>query len=143
MSQQRIIMNYTIPPSNEDIQVLAEETFDSIPEEIMEFCDNLVVQVEDVADEALEADLNLDDPFDLILLYRKGSELTPGVEKKVANEDDVLIIFRRPFLDYWCETQEDLNNLLRQLMIEELGQNFDFSDDEIEEMVDRHYQGAL
>ena len=43
----------------------------------------------------------------------------------------------------WCETQEDLQSLIRQVMIEELGRHFEFSDEDIEDMTERHYQGML
>lgn len=79
----------------------------------------------------------------MLALYRSGSEIAPGVTRKTANDDDQLLIFRRPLLDAWCETQEDLNTLIRQVMIEEIAQNFDFSEDEIEEMAARHFQGVL
>jgi len=143
MDQQRIIMNFTRSPSAEDLMAIADAIIESMPEEIMEFCDSLTIQIEELADEAIENDLDLEDPYELVALYRSGSQIAPGVEKKVANDDDVLILFRRPLLDLWCETGDDLNNLVRQVMIEELGQNFDFSEDEIDEMTQRHYQGML
>jgi predicted Zn-dependent protease with MMP-like domain len=143
MDRKEIIMNFSVPPSTEDISVIASTTLDSLPEEILEFCDGLAINIEEIPDESLEEDLDLDDPFDLIALYQNGSQLSPGVESKTANDDDVITIFRRPLLDMWCETGDDLNNLVRQIMIEELGQNFDFSDEEIEEMSKRHHQGML
>ena len=143
MDQQRIIMNFTVPPSAEDLEVLASSEIENLPEELLEFCEGLAVQVEEMADEALEQEQNLDDPFDLVALYRKGSEISPGVERKTANDDDMLIVFRRPLLDMWCEHGEDLGALMRQVLIEEVGREFDFSDDEIEEMNERHYQGYL
>lgn len=143
MDQQRIIMNFTLPPNAEDLEAIAEAALENMPEELMEFCDALAIQVEEIADEALETDLDLEDPFDLVALYRSGGQIAPGVQKKVANDEDVLILFRRPLLDIWCETCDDLNDIVRQVMIEELGQNFDFSEDEIDEMTQRHYQGML
>lgn len=136
-------MNYSAPPSLDDLEVIAQAAMETLPEELMEFCDALVIKVEDFPDEALEEDLDLEDPYDLVALYRNGNQISPGVESKVANDDDLLLIFRRPLLDMWCEQCEDLNNLVRQVMIEELAQSFEFSDDEIEEMTARHHQGLL
>jgi predicted Zn-dependent protease with MMP-like domain len=87
--------------------------------------------------------MELDDPYELVALYRSGKEISPGVERKVANDDDILVLYRRPILDLWCDTQEDLTALIREVMIEELAGNFDFSDDEIAEMTRRHHQGML
>lgn len=136
-------MNFTAPPSLEDLEVMAENALDVLPEELLEFIDDLEIRVEDMPDETLEDELNLNDPFDLLALYRSGKEILPGVEKKTADEEDIIILFRRPILDLWCESGDDLTDLIRQVMIEEFGRQFDFSEDEIEEMTARHYQGLL
>lgn len=143
MNRQQIVMNFSLPPGVDDIEVIARECLAALPEELSGLCEELVIRVEELADSALETEMELDDPFELIALYRSGGHVSPGVEKKVANDDDILLIFRRPLLDMWCETGEDLNALVRQVMIEELAQNFEFSDDEIDEMTRRHYQGML
>jgi len=51
----------------------------------------------------------------------------------------VLILYRRSILDVWCETGEDLTPIIREAMIEEIGNHFDVSEDDIEEMSARHY----
>ncbi len=143
MDRKKIVMNFTFPPSAEDIEVIAQNAIDNLPEELQEYTESMILQVEEVPDEALEQEMDLEDPYELVALYRSGKEIAPGVERKVANDDDALILFRRPLLDLWNETGEDINMLVRQVLIEELGQNFDFSDREISEMTARHYQGML
>lgn len=143
MERQDIIMSFSTPPSAEDLEAMAKSILTNMPEEILELCEDLAIRIDDLADETIESEFDLEDPFELICLYRNGSEISPGVTRKVANDDDLLIIFRRPLLDLWCETAEDINVLLRQVMIEELGQNFDFTEDEINEMSQRHYQGLF
>ena len=143
MNTKQIIMNFTVSPSLDDLNVMASAVLEALPEELVELCESLAIVLEDFPDETLEQELEIEDPYELLALYRNGKELAPGVEKKSANDDDVLLIFRRPVLDMWCETGEDLEALLRQLMIEELGKYFDFSEGEIEEMSERHYQGLL
>ena len=140
---QQIIMSFSVPPSADDLSVMATGQLENLPDEILEFFDDLVIQIEEVADEATESDLELDDPYELLALYKGGKQLSPGVEKKSANDDDVLILYRRSILDLWCETGEDINQIVRDAMIDEIGSNFDFSDEEIEEMSERHYQGML
>jgi len=142
MSQQ-IIMNFSLPPSADDIQVIAQDHLENLPEELAEFCDDLVIQIEELPDEATESDLELSDPFELLSLFKSSKELSPGIEKQGANDNDILILYRRPILDMWCETGEHLSIIVREAMIGELGNNFDFSEDEIEEMNQRHHQGML
>lgn len=143
MGAKQIIMNFTVSPGLDDMNAIAAAVFETLPEELLEFCDGLALVFEEFPDEALEQELDLEDPYELLALYRSGRELAPGVERKTANDDDILMLFRRPVLDMWCETGDDLEALLRQVMIEELGKYFDFSEDEIEEMAERHYQGLL
>jgi predicted Zn-dependent protease with MMP-like domain len=131
-------MHFSRPPSADDLAILATDIAAELPPELAEHCETLSLQVEELADEALEDELDLEDPFDLILFFRSGKQIAPGVERKVANDQDVLTLFRRPLLDLWCESGEDLAVLVRQLIIEELGQRFDFSDDQIDEMVAAH-----
>ncbi len=143
MDARKIIMNFSMPPSLEDIEVMAGNALDHMPDELAKQCADLSVVVDDFPDEALESELEIDDSFDLLALYRSGKEISPGIERKTANDDDVLMIFRRPLLDMWCESGEDLNSVLHQVIIEELGRNFDYSEDEIQDMTRRHHQGML
>jgi predicted Zn-dependent protease with MMP-like domain len=143
MDQHRIIMSFSRPPGADDIETIAGEILSSLPEEITDHCESLAIEVEEFPDDATQVEMELDDPYELVALYRSGKEISPGVERKVANDDDILVLYRRPILDLWCDTQEDLTALIREVMIEELAGNFDFSDDEIAEMTRRHHQGML
>lgn len=140
---QKIIMNYSHPPSLEDIEIMTGDVLENLPDEIDQFCDNLSVLVEDFPDELVEAELELEDSFDLLAFYKSGKEVSPGIIKKMANDDDILMLYRRPILDMWCENGDDLMSVLRHVIIEELGRNFDFSEDEIEDMTKRHHQGMF
>ncbi len=143
MDRRQIIMNFSVPPSLEDIEYIAADARENLPEELLEFCEETDIVVEDFPDSATEAELELDDPYDLLALYKSGREISPGVERKTAGDSDTLVLYRRPMLDLWCESGEDLSAVVRQVMIEEIGRSFDFSDSEIEEMLRRHYQGMF
>lgn len=140
---KQIIMNFSVPPSLDDFEVMSAEALELLPEELAEFSDGLAVAIEEFPDEVTERDLDLEDPYELLALYKSGKEISPGVERKSANDDDLLVLYRRPILDMWCESGDDLGGLIRNVMIEELGRHFEFSDDEINEMSERHYQGML
>lgn len=143
MECKNIIMNHSVPPSLEDLGTIAAGILQSMPDELLRHCDGVAVIVEDIVDEAMLADLNLDDPFDLLALYKNGKEISPGIVRKVANDDDVLIIYRRALLDMWCETEEDLQSIIRQVMIEEIGRYFELSENDVQDMADQDYQGVL
>jgi predicted Zn-dependent protease with MMP-like domain len=143
LSKHEIIMNFSAPPSADDLLVMAQQILDALPDELAESCEELEIEVEEFPDSALEQDMELDSPYELLAFYRSGSEISPGVEKKVASDDDALVIFRRPVLDLWCETGDDLGNLVREVMIEEIARALEFSEDDIRDMIRRHHQGLL
>ncbi len=141
--RQEIIMNFGAAPSLDDVLMIAQSILASVPDELTDFIEDLELDIQDFPDEVASMDQNLEDPYDLVALYQSAKEVTPGVEKKNAEGCDTLILYRRPILDYWCESGEQLELVLRQIMIEEIASKQDFSEDEIEEMINCHHQGIL
>lgn len=143
MNSQRIIMNYARPPASEEIESLVQTAIQSLPHELSQLCEKLAIRVDDWPDETLEQEMDLMSPYDLLALYKSGKELAPGIVKKTANDDDILIVFRRPLLDFWCESGDDLIDVVRHTLIEELGRHFEFSDEDIEDFARRSMTGSL
>lgn len=143
LSRHEIIMNFTMSPSLDDLAVMARQILESLPDELSASCEELGLQVEEFPDEGIEEEMDLGTPYELLALFRSGKEIAPGVQKKVANEDDVLLLFRRPILDLWCETGDDLTSLVREVVIEEIARGLEFSEDDIKEMILRAHQNAI
>ncbi len=143
MTAQHIVMNFATPPTIEDLRVIVAEVVNTLPDELIGYTDKLVLEIDEFPDEATEQELDLDNAFDLLVFYRSGKELYPGVERKNSKDSSTLFIYRRPILDMWCESCDDLFALIRQSVIEEIARSFDFSDHDINDMVDRHYQRLL
>lgn len=140
---QEIIMSFSVPPSTDDLLVIANAQLEIMPDEFNENIEDLTIQIEDMPDDTTLSDLDVEDAYELLAYYKAGKDLSPGVEKKVANDDDILILYRRPILDLWGESGDDLTQVVREAMIAEIGDYFEFSDDDIDEMTERHYQGML
>jgi predicted Zn-dependent protease with MMP-like domain len=124
---------FTNPPSLEDITILAEEALKSLPRELSRAVQDVGVRVEDFPDEETEREMELESPFDLLGLYR-GVDLLRRSVGDVRGEPDVILLYRRPILDYWCETEEDLPHIVRHVLIHEIGHHFGFSDDDMERL---------
>jgi predicted Zn-dependent protease with MMP-like domain len=45
---------------------------------------------------------------------------------------DLIFLYRRPLLDFWVETGEDLEHLIRHVLVHEIGHHFGLSDDDME-----------
>lgn len=143
VSRQEIIMNFSTPPSVDDVVGMARQAMATLPDELARRCAELILEVEEFPDETIEQDMDLSSPYELLALYHSGKEISPGVQKKIANGEDKLVLYRRPILDLWSETGEDLTTLVREVMVEELARGLEFSEDDIQDMIRRHHQGML
>ncbi len=123
---------HTVAPSLAEIEVLADEAYQSLPEVLRRFAREVVLHVEEFPDEETMEEMGCDGPFDLMGLYR-GVALNEKSHFGSQPQDvDHIYLYRRPLLDYWCETGEDLSRLVRHVMIHEIGHHFGFSDDDME-----------
>jgi predicted Zn-dependent protease with MMP-like domain len=118
-------------PTLEHIETLANEALKTIPEELRKHVHNVVIHVEDLPDEKTEEEMELESPFDLLGLYR-GVDLTRRSVSDLPRGPDMIFLYRRPLLDFWCETGEDLAHIVRHVLIHEIGHHFGFSDDDME-----------
>lgn len=120
-----------LAPSLEDFERLAREALATIPEPLRKLTQGVVVRVEEFPDEETERDMALESPFDLLGLYR-GVGIEGRDNPRTGTEPDMVFLYRRPLLDYWCETGEELGHLVRHVMIHEIGHHFGFSDEDME-----------
>ena len=123
---------YTTAPSLDDIEAIARTAFASLPEEFRALTTNIVFRVDDFPDPGTELEMGLQSPFDLMGLYSG----IPVGEKETAMQTgpDMIFLYRRPLLDYWCETEEDLTHLVRHVLIHEIGHHFGLSDEDMEKI---------
>ena len=118
-------------PTVEQIEALAEEALLTIPAALRLHVTNLLIRVDDFPDDETVVEMELESPFDLLGLYRGVSLDRKSVQDSGA-EPDMVFLYRRPLLDYWCETGESLAHLVRHVLIHEIGHHFGFSDDDMD-----------
>jgi len=94
-------------PTLEDFEAIAAEALATIPEEFRRHVGNVRIQIDDFPSDEIEKDMELDTPFDLLGLYQGVSMMERGAGH-IANDIDRIFLYRRPILDYWCESGEDL-----------------------------------
>ncbi|ACJ00366.1 metallopeptidase family protein [Rhodospirillum centenum] len=125
------LRRFTTAPTLEEIEAIAARAFDTIPEELRQHVRNVLIRVEDFPDEETEQEMGLESPFDLLGLYR-GVGLPFQSVSDLPRGPEMIYLYRRPLLDYWCETGEDLTHLVRHVLIHEIGHHFGFSDADME-----------
>ena len=119
------------PPSLGDLEAIAEAAYAAIPRTLTRHVDNVVIRVVDFPDEETMDEMGCETEFDLLGLYR-GVDLSRKSTLAVVTNIDMVFLYRRPLLDYWCETGEDLTHLVRHVLIHEIGHHFGLSDDDME-----------
>ena len=118
-------------PSLAEIEALAARALAALPRRFKRHLGPVVVRVEDFPDRETERAMGLDSPFDLLGLYR-GVALPHKSVSDPHPHLDMIFLYRRPILDYWCEGGEDLFDVVRHVLIHEIGHHFGFSDEDME-----------
>ena len=121
----------TYAPTLDDIEALARAALGTIPGELRRHVHDVIVRVQDFPDAETCREMELESEFDLLGLY-SGVSLDHEEAVSVRQDVNMIFLYRRPLLDYWCETGEELTHLVRHVIIHEIGHHFGFSDDDME-----------
>ena len=124
-------MSASRAPSLADIELLAARALETIPDEFRRHLAPLAIRVEEFPDAETEEAMGLESPFDILGLYR-GVALPHRSVSDTRGQIDMVFLYRRPILDYWCETGEDLAAVVRHVLIHEIGHHLGFSDEDME-----------
>ena len=120
------------PPSLDEIEALARAALVRLPEPFSSHLQDIVVRVEDFADDETLAALGIVDPFELTGVYEglPMGEKQSGVSGALP---DRIRLFREPILDEWiARGNETLEHLVAHVLIHEVGHHFGLSDLDME-----------
>lgn len=121
----------TAPPSVADIEAIADREYRRIPAFLRARVDAVVIRVDEFPSDEVREDMALESPFDLLGLYQ-GVSLDQSGVGDVRHDVDMIFLYRRPLLDYWVETGDALEDIVRHVLIHEIGHHFGLSDDDME-----------
>jgi len=123
-------------PSLDDFATLARAAYDALPEPFQSAAGEVVLRIDDFADEETLASVGVDDPFELTGLYH-GVDIGRRDSLGPAAEPSRVFLYRRPILDEWCERGDiGLSDLIAHVLIHEIGHHFGLSDDDIHAIED-------
>ncbi len=118
------------PPSADEIEAIARLVLERLPLPFAASLGNVVLYIEDFADERTLREMGIDDPFELSGLY-EGVPLTEQSVEQSGTLPERVFLFRRPILDEWADGADSLEHLVAHVLIHEIGHHFGLSDDDI------------
>ena len=124
------------PPSADEIEVIARRTLDSLPRPFADSLPDIVLLVEEFADDETLAAMDIDDPFELSGIY-EGVPLTERSVEQSGTLPERIRLFRRSILDEWAGSDETLEHLVAHVLIHEVGHHFGLSDEDMHALEDR------
>ncbi|MBO9695887.1 MAG: metallopeptidase family protein [Sphingopyxis sp.] len=124
-----------IAPDADALFAMAEVALATMPDTFRPHIGDLVISIEEFADDELLASLDIEHPYDLTGLY-EGRPLTERSIGESGGMPDRVTLYRIPILVEWIETGEKLEWLVRHVLIHEIGHHFGFSDDDMHALED-------
>jgi predicted Zn-dependent protease with MMP-like domain len=118
------------PPSPAEFEAIARAALAALPSPFAEQCADVVLVVQDFADEETLAAMGIEDPFELTGLF-EGVPLTERSTEASGEMPNRVRLFREPILDEWIASGEELEHLVAHVVIHEIGHHFGLSDDDI------------
>jgi predicted Zn-dependent protease with MMP-like domain len=123
------------PPSPEEFEMLARVALSRLPTEFAAHVGDVVLVVEEFADEETLAAMGIEDPFELTGLF-EGIGLTDQSIADSGQMPNRVRLFRQPILDEWIADGHDLEHLIAHVVIHEIGHHFGLSDADMHALED-------
>lgn len=123
-------------PSLDDLDRYAREAWAELPQEFRALAGDVLIRVEDFADEETLSEMGIDDPFELTGLY-SGVDLTQRSVMDPAPGQPMVFLYRRPILDEWIDRGDvGLRELVSHVLVHEIGHHFGLSDDHMDKLLE-------
>jgi predicted Zn-dependent protease with MMP-like domain len=123
------------PPSADEIDAIARAALKALPPPFAHSLGDVVLSIEEFADDATLNHFGIEDPFDLSGLY-EGVPLTERSVDQSGTLPERIRLFRRAILDEWAGGEEPLERLVVHVLIHEVGHHFGLSDADMHALED-------
>jgi predicted Zn-dependent protease with MMP-like domain len=112
------------------MEALARRALSALPQPFAEHLNDVVLLIEDFADDETLDTMGIEDPFDLTGIY-EGIPITERSVDHTGTLPDRIRLFRRPILDEWAGSEDALEHLVAHVLVHEVGHHFGLSDEDM------------
>jgi predicted Zn-dependent protease with MMP-like domain len=123
------------PPSADEMEAIALRALQALPEPFADHLRDVVLLVEEFADDATLDAMRIEEPFDLTGIY-EGIPITERSVDHSGTMPDRIRLFRRPILDEWAGGEDTLEHLVAHVLVHEVGHHFGLSDEDMHALED-------
>ncbi|MBV9560930.1 MAG: metallopeptidase family protein [Bradyrhizobium sp.] len=120
-------------PSLAELETMARETLARLPARFRDLCADVVLRVDDFPTDDVLDEMDAETEFDLLGLFQ-GTALPFRSNDDTGRLPNMVWLYRRPILDYWAEHDEMLGDVVRHVLIHEIGHHFGLSDEDMAEI---------
>ena len=124
------------PPTAGEIEAIARAALDGLPQPFASHLRDVVLQIDEYADEPLLAELGIEHPLDLTGVY-EGIPIGLRSVDTSGTLPDRIRLFRQAILAEWAEEGEPFEHLVRHILIHEVGHHFGLSDEDMHALEDQ------
>jgi predicted Zn-dependent protease with MMP-like domain len=117
-------------PSLAEMEATAHKLFERLPKRFRDLCEGVIIRVEDFPTDEVLDEMECESEFDLLGLFQ-GVGLPHQSHSDIARLPNMVWLYRRPILNYWAEHEESLDDIVRHVLVHEIGHHFGLSDDDI------------
>lgn len=117
-------------PDSDAFFAMAKAAIASLPAEFQPHIADVLICIEDIADQDILRSLGIKNGYELTGLYQ-GYPLTERSMDVSGTMPDRVTLYRLPLLMEWIESGERLDWLIRHVIIHEIGHHFGFSDEDM------------
>jgi predicted Zn-dependent protease with MMP-like domain len=120
-------------PSLAEMETMAHDVFQHLPKRFRDLCEGVIIRVDDFPTDEVLDELDCESEFDLLGLFQ-GIGLPHQTHADIGRLPNMVWLYRRPILDYWAEHEEALGDIVRHVLVHEIGHHFGLSDDDMTEI---------
>ena len=129
-------------PSIQDIEAMARDIQQSLPARFRDHLGEIVLRIENFPTRDVMDAMELASPYDILGLYH-GVDIGHKSVSDSGALPDMIYLYRRPILDYWRHSGEELRSIVAHVLVHEIGHHFGLSDDDMAAIEAQTHDGEV